>query len=392
MGETGQSLGTVVWITTELRTGGAERCLARLASESQQWTRRTLVISLMPVPTARTEVLARLQAAGIEVRSLQLESWLSLPRALKRLRCWLRELQPQVILSFLFHANVLTARARHAAPRARWIANARVADPRTWRIKIEGQALRGAEVVACVSDTVAEHVRSKLHVAAANTVVIPNGVDVPWLAAASDGSGERLPQGDRHVAVVGRLERQKGLDLLLSAWARRNDLSDWKLAIVGEGSERAALERLAVQCGIADRVTWCGWQSQPWEYLREVPLVLVPSRWEGMANVMLEAMAAGKVVLATEVEGTRSVLAPQAGPQDWPRMASGQPWQVVPRGAVDEMLDRMVQVLGNSELAARCGEWNRLRIADAFSWQQVLRRYEFLMKRGVPDSNDLDFV
>lgn len=374
----------LIWVTTELRTGGAERCLTRLARELPADRFRSTVVSLKPLPDERTELLEQLRAAGIPVRSLEASRPSELMRTVGRLKRLFDDDPPDLLASFLFHANLVTAWARRSNRTVPWVANLRVADSSRWRSVLERRALTGATRIACVSRAVADAARRRLRFAAERLVVIPNGVDLAEIDRQQGRADIAVGRtAAPRVAVVGRLEPQKGLDRLFEAWgAAPPKPAGLRLGIVGQGSERERLEALARRVGIADVPIWYGWRSEPWETLRETEVVLVPSRFEGMANAMLEAMGAGKVVLATDVEGVRDVLeggdVPGSGDSGVAPSKFGLESQIVPVDRLDLMLARLTQVLADKELAARVGAANRRRIETQFAWETVLDRYACL--------------
>ncbi|MEO1309421.1 MAG: glycosyltransferase family 4 protein [Pseudomonadota bacterium] len=139
--------------------------------------------------------------------------------------------------------------------------------------------------------------------------VLRNGVDLDLFHPPSERTAGPL----KKLVSVGHLIERKGHHLVIEALA---DLPGCELEIAGDGPEKAALERLAAERGVADRVTFLGRLSQsdlPAVYGRADALVLASSR-EGWANVLLEAMACGTPVVATPIWGTPEVVAsPAAG-------------------------------------------------------------------------------
>jgi glycosyltransferase involved in cell wall biosynthesis len=141
-----------------------------------------------------------------------------------------------------------------------------------------------------------------------NTVhVIPNPVSTSLRANGSvDESNAVFATDDdgRHIIAMGRLERVKGFDLLLRAFAAcRDRRPDWTLTILGEGRERPRLEALTKQLGIASHVRLPGTVADPTPVLRRADLFVLSSRYEGFPNALLEAMALGLPVIATDCAG-----------------------------------------------------------------------------------------
>jgi glycosyltransferase involved in cell wall biosynthesis len=164
-------------------------------------------------------------------------------------------------------------------------------------------AARWATVIVCVSE--AERRDGEAAGIRADWRVVPNGVDLEAFRP-GDREEARVRLGLRSGPLalsVGRLSRQKGQDLLVDAWAEvRSRVGAAELVIVGSGPEEEALR------GRGDDVRLVGAQDdvQPW--LAAADVVVVPSRWEGLPYVILEAMAVGTPVVATDVTGVREAL------------------------------------------------------------------------------------
>ncbi len=133
--------------------------------------------------------------------------------------------------------------------------------------------------------------------------MIPNGVDLElYKTGEHDWSSPRL-------LSVGRIVHQKGLDLAMHALGGLKDLN-WEWRIAGDGPQMQALQSLAQELGIDDRVFFLGWQSreQIIESYRQANVFLFPSRHEGMPNAILEAMASGLPVIATCIAGNEELV------------------------------------------------------------------------------------
>jgi glycosyltransferase involved in cell wall biosynthesis len=149
--------------------------------------------------------------------------------------------------------------------------------------------------------------------------LVLNGIEVERPAGGSTlraelGLGPEVPV----IAAVGGLEQRKGFDLLLAAFARLA-VPDARLVIAGSGGEEGRLRARAEALGVADRVHWLRFRSDIPNILAGCDVYASSSRNEGMAVAMLEAMAAGALVVATEVSGVPEALAAQDGrpPAGW---------------------------------------------------------------------------
>jgi glycosyltransferase involved in cell wall biosynthesis len=137
--------------------------------------------------------------------------------------------------------------------------------------------------------------------------IVPNGIDpTPWIAARPIVRAEIGMRDDKPMAaIVGLLNIAKGQDLALTALASVPEL---QLVVVGHGEMEDALRAQAVRLQVADRVRFLGFRTDVPAILAASDFVVVPSRWEGLPYVALEAMAAAKPVVATPVDGARDAI------------------------------------------------------------------------------------
>lgn len=213
----------------------------------------------------------------------------------------------------------------------------------TW----ERRAVGWTDVIVCVSET---ERRDGLDAGIdGRYVVIPNGVDLEAFPPAGAGERQaaraRLKLDNVPLAVcVGRLCRQKGQDLVLAAWpVVRARVPEASLVLVGDGPTRPDLSAAS-----GEGVDLVGARDDIPDWLAAADVVVAPSRWEGMALTLLEAMATGRSVVATEVAGARDALGDDAG-------------RIVPVESVPELVDALVERLRDPDLAAAEGRAGRLR-------------------------------
>ena len=129
-------------------------------------------------------------------------------------------------------------------------------------------------------------------------------VELPWQSSTTAD-----PARTRIIAAVGRLVRLKGHDLLLHALAKLRSRWDARLVLVGDGEDREALEDLAVRLNVRDAVLFAGQQLDPWRWMARADVVALTSRTEAFPSVLVEAMAMGVPILATDSsDGVRECL------------------------------------------------------------------------------------
>jgi glycosyltransferase involved in cell wall biosynthesis len=134
--------------------------------------------------------------------------------------------------------------------------------------------------------------------------LIPNGVDLTSFFPLPDDETDALT-----VVCVAKFRYQKGLDVLLYAWSFLiEQIPQARLILVGDGPLQPSLQRLAADLGISASVEFAGLCSDVAQQYRRGRIAVLPSRWEGMPNALLEAMACGRACIATRVSGSVDIL------------------------------------------------------------------------------------
>jgi len=228
----------------------------------------------------------------------------------------------------------------------------------------ERLATRWTNLLVCVSE--AEHRRGETAGVRCRGVVLSNAVDLARFAPASEQTrlAARRELGldaATPVAVcVGRLAHQKGQDVIIGCWpAVRARVPDAQLVLAGDGPERDSLASLAT-----DGVTFLGALEDVRGVYAAADIVVTPSRWEGLSFVVLEALACGRSVVATDVDGMHEAIG--TGPD-----AAGV---VVVTGNASALVEAVVERLADRTLARTEGERARLRAArfDLRAWGDAL--------------------
>jgi len=214
-----------------------------------------------------------------------------------------------------------------------------------------------------MKNSLAEH-----HFNLPDVQLIPNGVDIMhFQPASSDTSFDELSQV---VICVSGLRYEKGIDVLLQAWHLvHKQAPQARLIIVGKGSLQSQLERMADVLGIADRVDFTGLRDDISELLHSSGLAVLPSRWEGMPNAVLEAMSCGLPCVATRVSGSEDIISHGVNgllvePEDYQGIAQA-----------------LLTLLNDPLLSQKYGHAARETIERHYSLEQVMDRYIELYQR-----------
>src|SRR5262249_47747535 len=127
-----------------------------------------------------------------------------------------------------------------------------------------------------------------------------NPVDINMLRQETESHPNPYQGDGPHLVAAGRLRKEKGIDLLLNALPSVvQRFPKIRLTVLGEGPQEAELKAQAAQLGIEKNVDFLGFQKNPWPYLGNADLFILPSRIEGMPNALLEALALGTRTVAT---------------------------------------------------------------------------------------------
>lgn len=360
----------ITCVIHSLAGGGAERVMAGLASRLAVRHHVTLV-TLGDGTDDRHAVDARVQRVDLDCMADMPSGWIGLPARLvaigtrmRLLRQSIRRTRPDVVLSFCDSMNVRVLLALRGGKHPPVVVAER-SDPSKQSLGRIGDWLRrktyrqAAAIVAQTSsqaETLRHWTNREVH-------VIASAVEPP-ISTISEQNG-------RVILGVGRLEHEKGFDRLLDAFAalHQEGAADWRLRIVGEGSQRDALQSQAESLGVAEAVQMPGWVSpiQP-EYLAAGVFVL-PSRYEGFPSALLEAMSVGLPSIAVDCE---------SGPRE---IVDDGVNGLLVADSVDGLVAGM-KSLTNDEVARQRFSGESVHVADRFGWDRLVDRFEDVLREA----------
>jgi glycosyltransferase involved in cell wall biosynthesis len=167
-----------------------------------------------------------------------------------------------------------------------------------------GRLYRRADQVVCISDAVLEDMCREFHLPRENLIRIYNPIDLVRVRELGLTAKSPFLSAGPHVVAAGRLSREKGFDVLLDAMAIAvKRIPGLELTILGAGPLEGELQRQARELDLNGAVRFLGFQLNPWPYMRHADLFVLPSRYEGFGNAMLEALALGTPVVASDCPG-----------------------------------------------------------------------------------------
>ena len=357
---------------TELNIGGAEKAFTELALRlgRERFAPEIYVLWPRRKHLGDSSFVPLLEQRGIPVHFLDVSGPLTFCRGVRRLARLLKAQKADILLSFLFHANLLGRLAARRAGTPRVISGIRVSEKEhSLRLLADRLTSGLADRYLCVSRSAAEFTEKEGKIPAEKIGVIPNGVGEFPFSCDSEGTAPWAGMPGKQILFAGRLVWQKGLDWILGfadGWLGPGAPEERHFWIAGEGPQREKLLKLTDSLcpETRQRIHFLGWRPDLPLLLKHADLFLLPSRYEGMPNVLLEAAQAGLAVLSSRCDGTGEILGTEDGPQSFSF------------GNQEEFAAKLNRLLADDALRTRLGQENANRVREEFSYEKMVERYE----------------
>lgn len=356
----------IVFVQSSLQAGGAEKVVNLLARHNAALGNDVSVIafrgrpdqSYFPYPEG-----VRIITMDGHASQTYSGPWRAAARVIWLARQF-RMLRPDVAVSFLTKTNVLAMAAGCVTGVPVVISErnnpTRQAASHWWQ---RATNILGRHAAAIVMQTTSsqEVLGAALRKKA---VVIPNPAVLPEDVTLSTGDGHRI-------VAVGRLENQKGFDLLIRAFAQMSkDVPRASLTIFGEGPELGQLQALSRELDVASRVRFAGLSEKPGAWLAEGDVFVLSSRFEGFPNVLVEALSGGLASIAFDCPW---------GPGDI--IKGGENGLLVPQEDVPALAQAMRRLLTEPDLRNRLAEAGPAAI-KRFSPESVLAEWDRVIRKA----------
>jgi GalNAc-alpha-(1->4)-GalNAc-alpha-(1->3)-diNAcBac-PP-undecaprenol alpha-1,4-N-acetyl-D-galactosaminyltransferase len=362
-------------VCPSLALGGAERVASRMATHWAAAGHDVTVITLsgtgcdtypLDPPVKRIALDLMQESSGAAAAIFN-----NLTRV-RRLRSAIRESRSDTVISFTDRMNVVTLLA--CRPLGVDVVVSERIDPSQQSIGRSWSWLRrrvypGARALVVQTAAVCRQMESMMR--GRPVYVIPNFVDPP--PGAHPAERRSTPNNAVQLAAMGRLDRQKGFDLLIDAFARAaENQPTWSLVILGEGPERGRLEEQIQAHGLDSRVRLPGWVSDPNAVLHNSDAFVLSSRYEGFPNSLLEAMALGLPAIAVDCpSGPADIIRPEVD------------GLLVPLDDAAALTGAIRRLLSDPPLRDRLGA-EAVGVVDRFSSERYYARWEAVLRREPP--------
>ena len=303
----------IMIVIHSLRSGGAERVTADLSS---YWHRLGYKVSVVTQLEPDTDVYPLAQGVQRHVLHTAYDTggglrglWANWRRA-RRLRALIKKHRPDCVLGMMTTSSVLSVMASRGL-KNRVIAMEHTHPPKqklpdAWQ-KMRHWAYQRTDAVVTLTSATAQWVRQ--HIPGTQVHVIPNAVRWPLPAMEPQVDSHKTP-GRYRLLAVGRYHEVKGFDRLIEAFGMlAKYFPDWDLAIVGDGAQREALSEQIDALGLQERVQLVGQVGNIQDWYESADIYVLSSRYEGLSNSLLEAMACGLPVVAVDCDvGPREII------------------------------------------------------------------------------------
>lgn len=360
---------TICVVVATLGGGGAERVVIELARSWASAGHAVTITTLMPSVADEYSIPAGVERCTLDLsgtsRHVVESLWNTVARD-RALRAFLLGKRPDVVVSFMDATNVRVLRAtrRTGIPVVISEETDPTSYPLAWRWRVLRRALYPRADALVVH---AEGLRSwanRVMLRRSRVHVVPNAIWLDIQPSAPRGTN------DRYVVLgMGRLTHVKGFDVLLRAFAEvAPRAASWDLVIWGEGPERASLEALARELGIADRARFPGRTDDPAAAYPAADVFALPSRTEAFPLALVEAMASGLPVVASAL---------RTGPSEV--VENGNNGLLVRPDDPASLRDALERLIGDADLRSRLGaaatgvQSRYSRSSVAAQWEHLLR-------------------
>jgi glycosyltransferase involved in cell wall biosynthesis len=355
----------VLVVIASLEIGGAQRLVVDLINNMD---RKRLSLSLA-LSKATGGFLPRIPS-DCNVFDLERSSWRDFPWLILKLAWILRKERPDVVLSVLQHSNILAFLARLISRKkmpivmSEHISAHHYLQCQPWMRRLIGVSYQNADCMIAVSKGVADEMITYWGLQEERVKMIYNPVDLDSVKSLGAEPLSMSHEMQEPIIIsVGRFTRQKGYSYLLHAFAEVSVQIPCTLVLVGDGEDRRELEQLALDLGIKDRTVFTGLDSNPYRWISRSNVFVLSSLYEGFAIVLLEALALGIPVIASDCPHGPSEI-----------LRNGRDGLLVPPSDSSALAQALLTLLKDDQLR-QCLSFSGTQRVEDFSIRKIADQY-----------------
>lgn len=387
----------VMQIISNLEIGGGQEVVRTLALNLNELGARTIVCTFADGPLRKEIEIDGIPVFILPGRTVSILSFLRFLGEMKSIRDTLWELidkyqvevvqthllrvlnlpvmavlrfNPSLMIFWTFHNERFSLREDHLH-NGKWLLK-----PKRWAYKL--LYLKAADRISgyiAVSEQVKKALNEEIGSISDKVTVIINGVDLRRYHSKSNKQrirkGLGLSREEKVISVIATFKAQKGQRYLIDAATTLvNDFPDLKILFVGDGELRGELEAKSKALNLDNNIEFLGTRQDIPEILAASDMFVLPSLWEGLPMALIEAMASGLPIVATDVSGSKQAV------------ISGETGILVPPGDARELGDAIKYLLSNPDIGERMGAAARLRADEVFSATKQAQDHLDLYRRS----------
>lgn len=367
----------ILYFTTSCQMAGTEKILYELATGLD---REKFNILVCTIKSNDGNLLFKLKEAGIATETLNLNSKVQFFKVLKLIQI-IKNFKPDVIQSFLFFDNILSRIFGRICGVSIIISGQRNVETHRSKLRnfIDRITIPLTDFFISNTEAGKKKLIEREKIFPSKILIIQNGIDLKVIHSVLDDQKKNrllngiitdiqiLGQETKIIGFVGYLEKQKGVRYLLEAFSKleTESIDSVVLVIIGDGSVRNELEEFARKLKIENRVYFLGHMKEAMKFMFLFDIFVLPSLWEGMPNVILEAMTFGLPIIATDVGGVPEII------------TDGKNGFLV-RSKNSKILSEKIKYVLNlsGQERKKIGDEARKRIEDKFSLEKMIKNYQ----------------
>lgn len=356
----------ILYVIDKMTVGGAQRHLAQVIPRINKTPGFSAELCCL---SRAGELGEQLSDSGVPVHVLGIDKIYNMPAIGKmaRLKQIIRDNKIDVVHTYLFSSNVYGVWAGHEFPDVRIISSRRDTG---FELKYRHRLLlrwvnRWVDRFMMNSNAVKANAVRLEGVPESKCITVYNGVEAPVGRSRAERDALRQKLGfDKENLLVGMVANLRPVKdhktFLNAAKLVLEKIPNAKFVLVGEGSEREKLEKMVEGCGLSGHVVFVGGVSNPREYFGVFDVSVLTSKTEGFSNSIIEAMAEGVPVVASNVGGNPEVV------------EDGVSGFLVNPGDAEKFAERIVKLCAVAELRLKIGEAGRMRVKNSFSFDGMI--------------------